>query len=147
MAIPILFLPLMLWFSLRQISPQSRRKFDRFRMSSTVKVMLGDRELTGQMNTISLGGLSFNADEALEKGHNVTLKIASPDGKDLVEVEGRIVWSEENKNYGVQFAQNRISVLDKINAKTLNQSLSVLRLNSKFTFMVTVSHKILPKNA
>lgn len=110
-----LFLPVMLWFALRQLSPQSRRRYDRFRMSSSVKVMLGDRELTGQMQTISLGGLSFNADEALEKGHSVTMKISSPDGKDLVEVEGRIVWSEENKNYGVQFAQTKMTVLDKIN--------------------------------
>ncbi len=110
-----LLIPVMLWFGLRQKSPPSRRKYDRFRMSSSVKVMLGDRELTGQMQTISMGGLSFNADEALEKGHSVTMKISSPDGKDLVEVEGRIVWSEESKNYGVQFAQTKISVLDKIN--------------------------------
>ena len=89
-------------------------------MSSSVKVMLGDRELTGQMQTISLGGLSFNADEALEKGHSVTMRIASPDGKDLVEVEGRIVWSEENKNYGVQFAETKMNVLDKINIWTKN---------------------------
>jgi subtilisin family serine protease len=110
-----LLLPLFIWISLRQINPQSRRRYDRFRMSSSVKVMLGDRELTGQMQTISLGGLSFNADEALEKGHTVTMKIASPDGKDLVEVEGRIVWSEASSSYGVQFAQTQMSVLDKIN--------------------------------
>ena len=120
-----LFLPVMLWFSLRQISPQSRRKYDRFRMSSSVKVMLGDRELTGQMQTISLGGLSFNADEALEKGHSVTMKISSPDGKELVEVEGRIVWSEENNNYGVQFAENKMTTLDKINMWTRQLTRSV----------------------
>ena len=115
-----LLIPVGLWISLRQSAPQARRKYDRFRMSSSVKVMLGDRELTGQMQTISLGGLSFNADEALEKGHSVTMRIASPDGKELVEVEGRIVWSEENKNYGVQFAETKMNVLDKINIWTKN---------------------------
>ncbi len=113
-----LLIPVIFWFSLRQGSPQSRRKYDRFRMNSSIKVMLGDRELSGQIQTISLGGLSFNADEALQKGHTVTMKIASPDGKEMIEVEGSIVWSEASKNYGVKFAETKLNVLDKINMWT-----------------------------
>jgi hypothetical protein len=113
-----LLLPVMLWFSLRQLGPQSRRRYDRFRMNSDIKVMVGGRELKGEMQTISLGGLSFNADEALEKGGILSMKITSPDGKEMVEVQGKIVWSEENHAYGVQFAQPPIRILDKINMWT-----------------------------
>lgn len=110
----LLALPLALWFALRRKSPEARRKHERFKMNSEVRVKVGERELIGSMNTISEGGLSFNADEALEKGGIVTLKIASPDGHELIEVQGAIVWSEANQAYGVQFANAREGTLAMI---------------------------------
>jgi len=107
-------LPLMVWQALRMkslyVDPQSRRRHERFVMNSEIKVKLGDRELTGHMSTISMGGLSFKADTLLEQGGLVTLQISSPNGQEQIEVEGRIVWSEENKAYGVQFANEKSEI-------------------------------------
>lgn len=100
----VLSMPLAYFFFLRTRRPASRRKHDRFVMKSDIKVNIGGRELVAQMNTISMGGLSFNVDEMLEKGGTLTMKIKGPDGAEL-EVEGRVVWSESNQSYGVQFSE------------------------------------------
>lgn len=100
----MLSLPLAYFLYLRNRQPASRRKHDRFVMKSDIKVNIGGRELTAHMNTISTGGVSFNVDEMLEKGGTLTMKIKGPDGKE-VEAEGRVVWSEANQSYGVQFAE------------------------------------------
>jgi len=118
----LFLLPVIVWTILRQRAlekqktedPVSRRKFDRFKMSSDIRLMVGDRELSGSLKTISLGGASFCAEEALEKGGIITMKIASPDGRDLVEVSGQVVWSEANQSYGVQFAGAEQSTLAMI---------------------------------
>lgn len=109
MTLALMSLPLAVWFVLRKraMSPESRRRFDRFKMNSQVRIKVGDRELTGQVSTISQGGLSFNVDEALERGGVVTMRIASPDGNEMIEVQGHIVWSEQSQSYGVQFDQVR----------------------------------------
>lgn len=98
----ILSLPLAFYFHLRTRKPVTRRKYERFVMKSDIKVNIGGRELIAQMNSISVGGLSFNVDEMLEKGGSLSMKIKGPDGSEL-EVEGRVVWSEANQAYGVQF--------------------------------------------
>lgn len=107
-------LPLIVWQGLRAKSLladfASRRRHERFIMNSEIKVKVGDRELVGQMSTISAGGLSFKADTLLEKGGMVTLQIASPDGQENLEVQGRIVWSEENQAYGVQFTEEKSQI-------------------------------------
>lgn len=100
----VLSMPLAYFFYLRTRRPASRRKYDRFVMKSDIKVNIGGRELVAHMNTISMGGLSFNVDEMLEKGGSLTMKIKGPDGAEL-EVEGRVVWSEANQSYGVQFSE------------------------------------------
>jgi hypothetical protein len=87
-------------------------------MNSAVRMNVQGRELIGHMRTISEGGLSFEAETLLEKGGLVSMQIQSPDGKEIVHVQGRIVWSEENKAYGVQFDQARDSVLSSIRAWT-----------------------------
>ncbi len=103
----LMLLPLIVWSVLRarEESPKSRRKHERYKMNSEVRVKVGDRELVGAMNTISLGGISFNVDEALDKGGVVTMQISSPDGSEKIEVSGEIVWSEQNQAYGVQFSE------------------------------------------
>ncbi|MNK51253.1 Thermophilic serine proteinase precursor [compost metagenome] len=100
----LMMIPLLVWFALRRPEGASRRKHDRFKMNSEIRVKVGDRELIGQTSTISAGGLSFNVDQALEKGGVVTMRVQSPDGNEVIEVTGQVVWSEANQAYGVQFA-------------------------------------------
>ncbi len=123
----LFLLPVIVWAVLRQrakekemaaavVDPSGRRRFDRFKMDSDIRVKVGGRELVGSLQTISLGGASFSADEALEKGGIITMKITSPDGNDMVEVQGEVVWSEANQSYGVQFAgaqQGALSMIQK----------------------------------
>ena len=107
--------PMMVWLALRKKAPtEQRRKHERFVMHSTVKVKAGDRELVGQVNTVSLGGISFDADAMLDKGGIVSMQITSPDGKEQIQVEGQVVWNENNHSYGVQFAETKEGVKSMI---------------------------------
>nr|WP_295899817.1 S8 family serine peptidase [uncultured Bdellovibrio sp.] len=115
----LLLVPLAVWQVLRVRSaasadPKDKRRYDRFKMSSEIRVKVGDRELVGAMNTISEGGLSFNTDQALEKGGIVTMRIQSPDGHEIIEVTGQVVWCEKNQAYGVQFANAKQGTLAMI---------------------------------
>lgn len=103
----LLLAPLVVIQVLRSRQPQNKRKYERFKMSSEVRVKVGDRELIGAVNTISEGGLSFNADAALDKGGIVTMRIQSPDGNEVIEVQGQVVWSEHSQSYGVQFENTK----------------------------------------
>ena len=108
-------MPALAWFVLRRRVAEdgaAQRRHDRYLMSSDIVIKAGGRELVGTLKTISMGGLSFNVDEALERGGNVTMKVTGPDGKEAIEVEGRIVWSERNESYGVQFESVKTSVKD-----------------------------------
>lgn len=115
--------PLIVWQVLRtrakNLSP-SRRKYERFKMNSDIKVQVAGRELVGHMHTISEGGLSFNAEEMLEKGGILTIQIQSPDGKETMQVQGHIVWSEKNQAYGVQFDNAKEGIRDSIRAWSAN---------------------------
>lgn len=114
----VMSLPLMLWITMRRRVPAvSRRQHERFMMNSDIRVNVGGRELVGHMKTISTGGLSFDVNEALEKGGNLSMKITGPDGKEI-EVDGRIVWSEANQNYGVQFSEAKSSIVQSIQGWT-----------------------------
>lgn len=113
-------MPLLAWVSLiRRSSGKNRRRYDRFVMNSDIVVKVGGRELTAHLKTISEGGLSFNADELIDRGGMLTMNIQSPDGREVVQVQGHVVWSEENKAYGVQFDQAKESVLSSIRAWTI----------------------------
>lgn len=73
-------------------------------MSSDVAIEVNGKKLIGQMNSISLGGAGIDTDALLERGGVVTLSIESPDGgTEPICVQGRVVWSEQKKAYGVQF--------------------------------------------
>lgn len=112
--IGLLLAPLALWQALRLRDPKNKRRYERFKMNSEIRVTVGGRELVGAMNTISEGGLSFNTDQALEKGGIVTMRIQSPDGHEVIEVQGQVVWSEKNQAYGVQFANAKQGTLAMI---------------------------------
>lgn len=99
----LLMAPFMVWWALRRKTPVSRRRHDRFLMNSEVVIKAGERELVASLKTISMGGLSFNVDEALEKGGTLQMQVIGPDGQTAIEVEGHIVWSEKDLSYGVQF--------------------------------------------
>jgi subtilisin family serine protease len=120
----LMMIPMAVWFVLRQRAmandPRNKRRYDRFKMQSSIKVMVGDRELIGSMNSISQGGLSFNTDQALEKGGIITMRIQSPDGHEVIEVQGQVVWSEANQAYGVQFANAKQGTLAMIQQWTAN---------------------------
>lgn len=122
-ALALLFgLPMFVWWTMRRTAttPASRRRHDRYIMQSDLVIKAGDREIVGTLKTISVGGLSFNVDEALEKGGNVQLKVMGPDGREAIEVEGRIVWSERNQAYGVQFEKAQEGVRSVISSWTRN---------------------------
>lgn len=111
----LMLIPLMIYSFLRakEKQPAYQRQHERFMMDSDIKVKLGDRELVAHMKTISLGGLSFNADELIEKGGSVNIKITGPDGKEI-DVEGRVVWSESNHSYGVKFEEQKATLQETI---------------------------------
>lgn len=114
----VLFAPVLLSLILRQRSGANKRRFTRYQIDSQVRVRFGDRELVGQVSTISLGGVQLNADAWLENGGIVKMAIQSPDGKDMLEVDGKVVWSEEKKHYGVEFENANQGVVAAISRWT-----------------------------
>lgn len=108
-------MPLIVWQIVRARNrSKPKRKYERFLMNSAIRMNVDGRELIGHMRTISEGGLSFEANTLLEKGGILTMQIQSPDGREMVQVQGHIVWCEKNKAYGVQFDEAKDSVLDSI---------------------------------
>lgn len=109
-----LLAPIFLSLVLRSRNGKNMRRHTRYQIDSQVRLRFGDRELVGHVSTISLGGVQLNTDAWLEKGGVVKMAIQSPDGKDQLEVEGKVVWSEEQKRYGVAFANADDSVIKSI---------------------------------
>ena len=112
--IALLAAPIIVVQVLRNRTPESRRKHERYRINSDVKVQIGDRELVASISTISLGGVQLNTQAMIENGGVVRMHISSPDGKENIAVEGRVVWSEAKKAYGVAFSNAPRSVLYRI---------------------------------
>lgn len=113
----LLMLPVVAWQLVRMHAlngANQRRRFERFAMDSEIKIMAGGRMLTAQMKTISQGGLSFDVNSLLEKGGMLTMQIQSPDGKEIIQVQGHVVWSTKNESYGVQFDSVQDSVMSAI---------------------------------
>jgi len=106
--------PIVVALAMRQSSGKSRRRFPRYQIDSTVRLKIGEKELVGSVNSISMGGVSMQTDAWLENGGVVTMSIRSPDGKEEIQVGGKIVWSEEKKRYGVAFEGADSSVLNSI---------------------------------
>lgn len=110
----LILAPLLIAAHFRQQSPESRRRYERFKVESQVKLSVGGKELVGDMQTISAGGLGVNAQAMLDKGSLVTITIQSPDGKESVQVQGQIVWSDPSQQYGVQFLQEQAGLSARI---------------------------------
>lgn len=112
----VLVSPILVSMALRSRDGRGRRRHTRYHIDSAVTLKLGDRELTGTVSTISMGGVQLNTDAWLEQGGVVKMSICSPDGKDAIDVEGKIVWSEEKKRYGVAFSNPDSSIRRAISA-------------------------------
>ena len=110
----LLLAPVMVLAVMRMRSPQSRRKFERFKIESDVRIKVGDQELVGSISSISLGGVQVNTSALLQDGGLVSMSIASPDGQERVDVSGRVVWSAANQAYGVAFDKAPSSVLSRV---------------------------------
>lgn len=110
----ILALPLLISLFLKQHVPQNARRYDRFKIQSSVTLVANGKEFIGEVSSISLGGVKVDTEALLRNGGVVTMTIASPDGKESIQVQGQVVWNEANKHYGVQFANANQSVLSQI---------------------------------
>ena len=111
-------LPVLLYRYLRSQQPENRRQYERFKINTDVKVKVGEKELVGSISSISLGGVQLNTDELIEQGGIIAMSIRSPNGQEYISVEGRIVWSEAQKSYGVQFAETNAAIKERIAAWT-----------------------------
>ena len=110
----LLLAPVLVLIVMRVRAPVNRRKHERFKINSDVRIMVGEREMVGSISSISLGGVQVNTEALLQDGGLVTMSISSPDGGHKVEVAGRIVWSEANKSYGVAYEKAPQSALSQI---------------------------------
>lgn len=91
------------FLKMRRKEEEDRRSYERYNIKSEVRISLGDKELVGSVSSISLGGVKIDTEALLEQGGIVEMNIMSPDGKERVQVLGKVVWSQERKSYGVQF--------------------------------------------
>lgn len=106
--------PILIALSLRRTNGRSRRRFPRYQIASQVRMKVGDRELVGEVSSISMGGIQMATDAWLENGGVVSMSIKSPDGNEEINVAGKVVWSEEKKRYGVAFQEADTSALNSI---------------------------------
>lgn len=119
LVIALLAAPLFFAQWLKSRAPENRRRYERFRINSEVSVQVGEKQLVGSISSISLGGVQLNTEAMLENGGVVRMQISSPDGKgDTIEVEGKVVWSEAQKAYGVAFNNAPRSALFRISEWT-----------------------------
>ncbi len=102
----LILLPVFFVMAMREKAPEgaARRKFDRYSMNSKMILKIGDQELEGAIKTISMGGSEINTSALLKNGSIINMVISSPDGREKIEVQGNIVWSESQKRYGVAFS-------------------------------------------
>ena len=111
----LMIAPVLIALRLRQRNSETyRRRFPRYQMTSEVKLCVGDRELVGNVSSISMGGAQVNTDAWLDNGGVVAMVIKSPDGQEQITVSGKVVWSEEKKRYGVAFQDADTSSLNSI---------------------------------
>ncbi len=91
----------------------NRRKHERFEVHSQMKLKLGENELVGELESISLGGFGFDMEELIEKGSVVTVKLQTPTGEKEIEVKGKIVW-RDGHHHGVQLMEKNKGIMQFI---------------------------------
>lgn len=123
----IILSPFILAMALKQNRREieNRRDHERYNISSEVRINVGSRELVGNVSSISLGGVKIDTEALLENGGIIEMNIMSPDGKDKIQAVGRVVWSAEQKSYGVKFcdiADAQTSTISKWTKKLVKAS-------------------------
>src|SRR5262249_6371697 len=88
----LILLPMIILLAMRLSAGENRRRYERFKVNTDVKISVGDRELIGSVSSLSLGGVQVNTNALLQDGGLITLIISSPNGDERVEVAGRVVW-------------------------------------------------------
>lgn len=104
---------------------ENRRTHQRYKIESEVRISLGDKELVGSVSSISMGGVRIDTEALLEHGGIIEMNIMSPDGKEKLQVLGKVVWCEDRKAYGVAFsdmAQSQASTLSGWTQKLMKSS-------------------------
>lgn len=87
-----------------------RRRYERFNIETQVAIQVGDSQISGRIQTLSLGGAGLNTEALLKQGAVVVMNISSPDGKENIEVKGRVVWGDHKRQYGVEFENTPFSI-------------------------------------
>ncbi|MFK8137537.1 MAG: S8 family serine peptidase [Bdellovibrionales bacterium] len=105
-----ILIPSLVFGLLRQTDIIRRRRHDRFKVDSKVKLTAGGKEIEGSLGTISMGGASIDVDAMIDEGSVVKMKIIAPNSGEEVEVEGHIVWRSGEHAHGVKFDR----VADKV---------------------------------
>jgi hypothetical protein len=113
-----MLLPLLISVLLRRKTGAEKRKYERFMISSAVTLKADGKEWIGAVSSISMGGAQVDTSVLMRDDSIVTMNIESPDGKQSIQVKGKVVWSEAQKHYGVQFAEADKSVLSQISQWT-----------------------------
>jgi hypothetical protein len=111
LVLALFVVPIALRAYLRSRHPSNRRRHQRYEIQTAVTMNMGGRKLVGEVSSISLGGVRVNTDAWLDQGGIVQMTITSPDGKDQVQVAGKVVWSEAQKAYGMAFDEEKTGPL------------------------------------
>lgn len=90
--------------------PQQRRQYERYNVDEKIQVTIDNQILDATATTISVGGLSFKAENDLQKGSKVKIKLGNWD----CEVEGEVVWCSAKKQFGVKFNQVSEAIKDHV---------------------------------
>jgi len=102
----------------KQKDGAARRAYERFEIDSKVTMNVGGREIIGNVSSISMGGAKVDTEELLENGGVLSMSISSPDGSQQIQVQGKVVWSEEKKAYGVQFCETKEKAIEGLRELT-----------------------------
>lgn len=108
----LMMLPLVVWALLRRGLKQGEAAVSAFDMRFAKRVDVSDKVIVktrttsfeADMKNISKGGLAFTfTEKKIEVNESVTFVFTSRDGKETMEVVGRIVWTNDKTMAGVQF--------------------------------------------
>ncbi|HEY3357771.1 MAG TPA: PilZ domain-containing protein [Polyangia bacterium] len=85
----------------------ARRSEPRFERRLAIELIVGEAVYAGETRDVSLGGLSVIAVAPIAFGQRVKLRFRLPAGKDPVEVDGEVRWTEGQaageQKFGLRF--------------------------------------------
>lgn len=89
------------------------RNDKRYSVQIPVLIHIGSQSILGSMKNLSASGLQLCSRAlSVEKGKTVVVNVlSSHEGNKKVELKGKVVWSENKKEYGIQFFDETSSLL------------------------------------